>query len=196
LDKSDCYYCMTNVNGINKIYKGKIVYASVSSVQRSQIKVVEGFEDKNSRDSFIQRLDAMQVDEDPEEQCENPDVQRESLAKESELVAEVESETDESEEELCSDTEEKYVPVGREQNQKKTSQSQLNDMFRRVGLLKDATELMASEMKAFNVLEKNVNVTFYRNREKAFRKYFTGESNIVYCTDVKGLIDEFKPNLY
>jgi len=96
-----------------------------------------------------------------EEQCENPDVQRESLAKERELVAEVESDTDESEEELCSDTEEEYVPVGREQSRKKISQSQLNDMFRRIGLPKDAAELMASELKAFNVLEKNVNVTFY-----------------------------------
>jgi len=151
-------------------------YASVLSVQRPQIKVVESFEDEKSRDSFIQGLDVMQVDEDPEEQCENPDVQKESLAKESELVAEVESETDESEKELCSDTEEEYVPVGREQSQKKISQSQLNDMFRRVGLPKDAAELMTSELKAFNVLEKNVNVTFYRNREEAFRKYFTGES--------------------
>jgi len=50
---------------------------------------VESFEDEKSGDSFIQRLDVMQVDEDPEEQCENPDVQKESLAKESELVADV-----------------------------------------------------------------------------------------------------------
>ena len=69
-------------------------------------------------------------------------------------------------------------------------------MFRRIGLPKDAAELMASELKTIDVLEKNVNDRFYRNREKAFRKYFTAEYNIVYRTDVKGLIDEFKPNLY
>ena len=68
-------------------------------------------------------------------------------------------------------------------------------MFRNAGLAKDA-ELMTSQLKSYNVLEKDVNVTFYRNPEEAFRTYFTGESDLVYCTDVRGLINEFKPNLY
>ena len=90
--------------------KQKIVYASVSSIERPQRKFVEGIEDENSRDSFIPGLDAMQVDENTKEQCENPDVGNESLAKKSELVVEVESET-----------EEKYVPIGREPSPKKIS---------------------------------------------------------------------------
>ena len=70
IGKSDYYYCMTDVNGINKMQKEKIMYASVSSMQRPLIKLVEGFEDENSREA--QGLDAMQVNEDPEELCENP----------------------------------------------------------------------------------------------------------------------------
>ena len=70
---------------------------------------------------------------------------KKSLAEESELVGGVESETDESEEELSSDTEEEYLSDGREQSPKKISQSQLHDMFRRVELPKDPAESMASE---------------------------------------------------
>lgn len=51
-------------------------------------------------------------------------------------------------------------------------------------------------MKRRNLLTKGTKVSFYRNREKAFRKYFEKEEDLLYCTDVKGLVDEFKPNLY
>jgi len=172
------------------------LYATVSSVVRPQINSLECLVDEASRESFLQGIDSMQVDGGPEEQCEYVDVQREDVAKESESVAKAESETDESEKELDSNNDEEYVPVGTEKRVKKISQAQLNDMFRKAGLAKDAAELMASQLKAHNVLEKDVNITFYRNREESFRKFFTNESDIVYCTDVKGLIDEFISNLY
>jgi len=183
LDKSD--YCMTNVKGISKLHKEKILYATVSSVVRPQINSLECLVDKASRDSFLQGIDCMQVDGGPEEQCEYVDVQRD-VAKESESVAKAESETDESEKELDSNSDEEYVPVGTEKRVKKISRAQLNDMFRNAGLAKDAAELMASQLKAHNVLVKDVNITFYRNREESFRKFLTNESDIVYCTDVKG----------
>jgi len=178
LDKCDCYYCMTNVKGISKLRKEKILYATVSSVVRPQINSLECLVDEASRESFLQGIDSMQVDGGPEEQCEYVDVQREDVAKESESVAKAESETDESEKELDSNSDEEYVPVGTEKRVKKISQAQLNDMFRNAGLAKDAAELMASQLKAHNVLEKDVNITFYRNREDSF-KFFTNESDIV-----------------
>lgn len=41
-------------------------------------------------------------------------------------------------------------------------------------------------------------MTFYRNREKEFRQYFVKDPklSLVYCTDVEGLINVFKPNCY
>ena len=196
LDKSDCYFCMTNVTGINKVRPDKILYATVSSVVRPQKQIVESFIDEASRDSFIQGMDGMQVACGTEEDVENLNHHTDDDTDENESLTEAESESVESEEELSSDSDEEYVPIGKEKSQKKISQAQLNDMFRNAGLAKDAAELMASQLKSYNVLEKDVNVTFYRNREEAFRTYFTGESDLVYCTDVRGLINEFKPNLY
>lgn len=39
-------------------------------------------------------------------------------------------------------------------------------------------------------------MTFYRNRDLTFRKLFSRENDLVYCNDVKGLIDEFKSISY
>ena len=80
---------------------------------------------------------------------------------ENESLTEAESESVESEEELSSDSNEEYVPIGLYQSQKKISQAQLNDMFRNAGLAKDTAELMTSQLKSYNVLEKDVNVIFY-----------------------------------
>ena len=36
----------------------------------------------------------------------------------------------------------------------------------------------------------------YRNRKKAFLNFFSRESDLLYCSDVNGLMNELKPNVY
>lgn len=48
------------------------------------------------------------------------------------------------------------------------------------------------------MLAKKVTAYFYRNREKQFRKFFTknDKNSVVYCSNVKSLVDDLKPNIY
>ena len=93
-------------------------------------------------------------------------------------------------------SDEEYVPLGKERTVKKFNQKTLKDFLRKAGVSKEQSEFMASEFKRRNMLEKGTKISVYRNREENFRKYFKEDSNLVYCTDVKGLINELKPNVY
>ena len=78
------------------------------------------------------------------------------------------------------------------------SQFEFNDLVRELGLLKDGSELMTLFLKRKNLLEPKTKVTIYRNRESQFRKYLMNDedSSLVFCTDVKGPINELKANCY
>ena len=71
----------------------------------------------------------------------------------------------------------------------KFDQSALNDLVRNLGLSKESSELLASRLGQRNLLLPGIKVTFYRNRDEAFRKYFTKEDSFVYCHDIQGLFD-------
>ena len=43
---------------------------------------------------------------------------------------------------------------------------------------------------------KGTQSTVYRNKEKAFLNLFSQKSDLVYCSDVNGLMNELKPNVY
>ena len=43
---------------------------------------------------------------------------------------------------------------------------------------------------------KGTQSTVYQTREKALLNFFSRESDLVYCSDVNGLINELKPNVY
>jgi len=78
------------------------------------------------------------------------------------------------------------------------SQSELNDLVRDLGLPKDGSEFLASFLKKKKFLEPKTKVSFYRNRDSEFRKFFVRDHSLslVFCTDVEGLINQIKPNLY
>ena len=44
------------------------------------------------------------------------------------------------------------------------------------------------------MVKKVTKASFYRTRDQHFRKFFTPKTNLVYCSNVKGLMDELKPN--
>lgn len=57
-------------------------------------------------------------------------------------------------------------------------------------------ELLASRLQEKKCLTSNTKVTFYRNRDVPFRKFFSRENNLVYCNNVEGLINEFNTIVY
>ena len=51
--------------------------------------------------------------------------------------------------------------------------------------------MLGSRLKEKNLLAKGTSSYWYRNREKEFVKYFEEEENLVYCSDVPGLMSKF-----
>jgi hypothetical protein len=83
-----------------------------------------------------------------------------------------------------------YKPSGGDSPQP-FSQVELNDLTRDLGLSKEAAELLGSRLKEKNLLDKGTSFSWYRNREKEFFKYFEEEENLVYGSDVPGLMSKF-----
>ena len=69
------------------------------------------------------------------------------------------------------------------------SQDELNDLIRDLGLPKMSAELLASRLSERNLLTADTKVSFYRDREKSFLKFFSLEENFVFCHDVEGLLN-------
>ena len=69
------------------------------------------------------------------------------------------------------------------------SQAQLNDLTRELNLSKEAAQLLASRLKEKNLLQKHTTFAWYRHREKEFTSFFCKENNLVFCTDVQGLVE-------
>ncbi len=76
------------------------------------------------------------------------------------------------------------------------SQGELNDLTRDLNLSKESSELLASRLKEKNVLQPGTLITFYRKRHIEFLPYFTQENDIVYCSDVVGLLCQLGVQLY
>ena len=70
------------------------------------------------------------------------------------------------------------------------SQGELNDLVRDLSLSKESSELLASRLKEKNMLEPGTQITFYRKRHTEFLPYFSQESDIVYCSNVEGLLSK------
>ena len=96
------------------------------------------------------------------------------------------------------ESDEEYGPKSKNKCPKLFNQESLSDFFRNIVVPKDISEYMAAEFKKRNFLEKNTSSTFYRDREKNFRPFYTTKEDqtLVYCTDVNGLMNELKPNIY
>ena len=68
------------------------------------------------------------------------------------------------------------------------SQSELNNLIRDLNLPKQSAEMLASRLQEKHLLKAGTSVSFYRNREEKLRKYFQSDGQLVYCTDVEGLL--------
>ena len=68
------------------------------------------------------------------------------------------------------------------------SQSELNDLIRDLNLPKQLAEVLASRLQEKHLLKAGTSVSFYRNRKENLRKDFQSDGQLVYCTDVEGLL--------
>ena len=67
------------------------------------------------------------------------------------------------------------------------SQFELNDLIQDLNLPKQSAKVLASRLQEKH-LKAGISVSFYRNREEKLRKYFQFDGQLVYCTDVDGVL--------
>ena len=78
----------------------------------------------------------------------------------------------------------------------KVTQSELSDLIRKLQLTKEKSELLGSRLREKNMLASGVKFSWYRNREKEFRKYYAQEDQLVFCTDIRNLLHQFGEKEY
>jgi hypothetical protein len=76
------------------------------------------------------------------------------------------------------------------------TQSELNDLIRELQLTKEKSELLGLRLREKNMLASGVKFSWYRNREKEFRKYYAQEDQLVFCTDISNLLHQLGEREY
>lgn len=93
-----------------------------------------------------------------------------------------------------------YIPTGEQEEEipEKSTQEELSNLIRDLKLSKDGAEYLASVFKKKRMISKGTTASFYRDKEKEFRKYFTEDKkqSLVYCFDIDGSMDQLKPGVY
>ena len=70
------------------------------------------------------------------------------------------------------------------------NESELNDLVRDLDLPKVKAEQLISKSKQWNLLQSGVNVYGFRTRQQSFAQFFSMKGELVYCTDVDGIMLE------
>jgi uncharacterized protein YjcR len=78
----------------------------------------------------------------------------------------------------------------------KFTQSKLSDMIRELQLTKEKSELLGSRLREKNMMASGVKFSWYRNREKEIRKYYTQEDQLLFCTDIRNLLHQLGEKEY
>jgi hypothetical protein len=71
------------------------------------------------------------------------------------------------------------------------TQPELNDLVRDLGLSKEKALLLGSRLKENNLLASGTIITSYRSRDREFTPCFSQEGELVYCSDIQGLMKRF-----
>ena len=69
-------------------------------------------------------------------------------------------------------------------------QDELNDLVRDLQLSKEKSELLASRLKEYNLLDQGTKVSYFRTRHVKLSTFFAMENDICFCNDVNGLMHE------
>ncbi|KAJ8896136.1 hypothetical protein PR048_001479 [Dryococelus australis] len=87
--------------------------------------------------------------------------------------------------------EEFQCDVGVGPQQFRSTQYELNDLIRVLGLPEDKSEILGSRLKEKNLLATGTSLRWYRSRKMEFIPYFSQEGALVYCSDIHDLIEKF-----
>ena len=68
------------------------------------------------------------------------------------------------------------------------TQEDLNDLARDLYLSKQQSELLASRLKQLNLVQEDVRITSFRNRNKDLASFFDMENKLCYCANIPGLL--------
>ena len=71
-------------------------------------------------------------------------------------------------------------------------QEDLNDLARDLYLSKQQSELLASRLKQWNLVQEDVRITSFRNRNKDFASFLDMENRLCYCTNIPGLFTSLR----
>ena len=160
---SDCYFCLTKASVHSKKSKSKIVHPDCPSALRPVAHASENIPVPSPPSQLELRADEI---------CEST-VHFEVLSESSG------TDTAQSADDFFSLTPHLL------------DQSDLNDLVRELVLTKNKSELLASRLKQWNLLQKGVKGTFYRTRHAQLEKYFAAENGVCYRSDIPGLFEQF-----
>ena len=94
-------------------------------------------------------------------------------------------------------SEDDFIPPGQQKKPEFYIQESLNNLIKDTGLPKDAAENLAPDLKKRNLVTKRTQFTlYYQTRGKVFLKFFFRDTDLVYCSDVIGIMNKRKPNIY
>lgn len=71
------------------------------------------------------------------------------------------------------------------------SQSNLDDLVRDLSLSKEKSELLASRLQQWNLLQEGTTISHFRRRHIQFSGHYKLENGICFCSDVSNLMAEF-----
>ena len=149
----DCYFCLTNITGFNASSRKKIKYPNLRSAMRPVL---------HSDDLLVP----------------TPPINKDFLSSSDE---EMPSTEDSAESISLEDIESTYSGTsGNEPHW--ITQEDLNDLARDLYLSKQQSEFLASRLKQWNLVQENVRITSFRNRNKDLASFFDMENKLCYCT--------------
>ena len=177
---NDCYFCLINTQGFTAKNKSKIKYPIINSA----ILPVT-----HSDDLPIPVFSRLPQDEVLSQACHSVNKICETTNRD---LSETESQTTESEEDDDNQDFDFSLPPCSNETTNKTpdtfNQGELNDLVRDLCLSKESVELLASRLAEKCLLSKGINISYYRDRDREFRQFFSSAESFVYCNDVPNLL--------
>ena len=154
----DCYFCLTNITGFNASSRKKIKYPNLRSAMRP-----------------VPHSDDLPVPTSPVNKDLLPSSEEEMPSRE-----------DSAESISLEDIE--CIYLGTSGNEPHwTTPEDLKDLARDLYLSKQKWELLDSRLKQWNLIQEDVRITSFRNRNKDLASFFEMENKLCYCTTIPGL---------
>ena len=156
---TDCYFCMTKISGFSKKTKSKIKYPDCSSAIKPM---------PHNTEHPVPELPAEIMPFHSESEA-STDVGTSSA----------------SEFEDCAD---ERASINPDTTHHFLSQGDLQDLSRDLNLSKEKSELLGSRLKQWNLLQKGVSISFFRERHIDLASFFNKQDDVCYCIDIYGLM--------